>query len=348
MTYYDAGNTTLNNGTFNNTLWNSSGQFVHLNFTDNTNTTYVQNGTYTSQVIDLNQTSLFLNITWKGRPGTCPANMTYIDHLVGPNSTIPNTTGYGLGFCIDNFEASIAGCEAIGSNCGDSASSGYCFKCNPTSEVFGSASSDTGTTVVALSRSGVAPIAQASQQQARQACQNAGKRLCTSPEWLAAANVKGKIWNLPTGASGAYIPNGDSSTTTNCNTNSFCSLNASQTSNRACLTGSLTDCVSAEGVYDQVGNVWEWTNETVTSVAPSPGTAGWYYPSDSGWQTSGSARYGNDGVYFPAGTNTGRAVLRGCRWSFGASAGPFCAALSYAPSYVDPHIGFRCCRSSQS
>jgi len=147
------------------------------------------------------------------------------------------------------------------------------------------------------------------------------------------------VWNLPADLSANPY---------NCNTNSACSLNASAASNRACLAMNRTGCVSSEGVYDMVGNVWEWVNDTVTAIAPS-GTAGWYYPSDSGFYTSTNAnttKYGNDGVYFAAGTQTGRAVIRGGGWGHGALAGPFCASMGSAPSNVYPTVGFRCCRSA--
>ena len=96
------------------------------------------------------------------------------------------------------------------------------------------------------------------------------------------------------------------------------------------------------------GNVYEWTNETVTTIKPcSPtGTAGYCYASDAGWKNatdSSTLKYGNDGVYFAAGTSSGRAVYRGGRWDRAADAGPFRAALSYAPTLTYNGLGFRCC-----
>ncbi len=51
-------------GIFNNTLLNSTGGYLHLNFTDSTNTIYVTNGIYTSNVLDAGFTASWDNISW--------------------------------------------------------------------------------------------------------------------------------------------------------------------------------------------------------------------------------------------------------------------------------------------
>lgn len=322
-------------GTFNNTLYNSTGGYVHLNWSDATNTTYRTSGTYLSEVKDLGGTSRILNLSWRGKPGTCPANMSYIDKLGG--------------FCIDQYEASVPGqCSNVGTNCAMTGWAGYCAgSCVPDSGSFGD-TAGTGTTANATSRPNVAPLASISQNQAKKLCTNAGKHLCTSKEWLAAANLLGRIYNLPTGASGAYMPNGNSDTAANCNTNSFCTVNASTASNRVCLSGSRTDCHSQEGVYDMVGNVWEWTNETVDVTNPGGG-ANWYYinTTNGNWSLSSAAdngKYGLDGTYFPV-TTTGRAVPRGGLWFSAGNAGLFSVYLDNAPTFVVNNIGFRCCQA---
>ncbi len=296
----------LANGTFNDTLYNASGEYVHLNYTDATNTTYVWDGTYISDVQDLGDTTTFLTLEWEGKIETCPGNMSYIDKLGG--------------FCIDKYESSMP--NANSTDMGNA------------TEI---ANRNNPGTMPATSKPGVVPWVEISRDNARIACSNAGKHLCTSQEWLAAANLRGQIYNLPTTLSVApYYCVVDSST--------YC-LDHSYGSGEACNTGSKSGCVSSEGVYDMVGNVWEWVNDTVTTICPGAST-NWYYPSDSGWQTStGSAtlKYGNDGVYFPSGTSSGRAVLRGGYWSNGADAGPFAVHLYYDPSDVNYNLGFRCC-----
>lgn len=218
------------------------------------------------------------------------------------------------GYCIDKWEASRP--DATGSSMG----------------------SDTSR---AVSQQGVIPWVSISQINSRTACTNAGKHLCTDEEWLGAANVQGQMYYLPTNLAVApYYCVTDSST--------YC-LDNSYSSGEACDTGTYSGgasgCYSAEGVYDMVGNVWEWTNETIDVTNPD-GSAGWKYANQEGeWQSSTSGlwnKYGNDGVYFPTMT-TGRAVLRGGYWYTGANAGPFSAGLNGAPTTTYSYIGFRCC-----
>jgi len=268
---------------------------------------------------------------------TCPENMAYISKVGG--------------FCIDKYEASTPGCEVVGNNCGSYQHANYCPSyCTPDNGVFGSVSSDTGTTAAAYSKVNVAPLVGVSQQQARQMCANVGKRLCTDEEWLAAANLQGKVYYLPATLSASPYDCVVDST-------EYCSYFIS---NHACNTSynknGVSGCYSSEDVYDMVGNVWEWTNTTVDvinpegSAASGTGTAGWYYANaQSQWQDSTTGlwtKYGNDGTYFPTTSSSTRAVLRGGLWDYGARAGLFCARLNYAPSSVYSYVGFRCCSSS--
>ena len=309
---YNHYNGDLSSGTFNNTLYNGSGEYVHLNWTDATNTSYVEEGTYVSEVIDLGGETAFVEIKWQGK-GSCPENMSYIDKLGG--------------YCIDSYEAVAMNSDG---------------SWNENSDDSGWREADT---ISLLSADGYAgsmpghyPWVYISQTEAKTACENAGKHLCSSEEWLGAANIKGDVYYLP-------------STVTDCNVESGSPAecqNIGPNNGDACVTGHMTDCVSEEGVYDMIGNVWEWTNETVDTIKPcNPGSEGYCYAnSTGGWQTtpdSATDKYGDDGVYFVANTASGRAVLRGGRWSYGASAGLFSAFLIYGPSSANDGNGFRCC-----
>lgn len=316
-------------GTYAQTFYNDTENYVQLNET-------YQTGNYTSKVFDAGSVSVWNNISWHEQRITCPEGMAYINKLNG--------------FCIDKYEASTPGCEIVGQNCGNYTHANYCPSiCIPEAGVLGDKDSFTGTTVIAYSKANVAPLVGISQKQARQACDNAGKHLCTDKEWLASANLQGEVYDLTATLSASpYYCVVDSST--------YC--NYAGNSNKACNTSyyvnGVSGCYSSEGVYDMTGNVYEWTNETVDVINPEgtetagTGTAMLKYLNNTqGWQNSTgtmTTRYGDDGCYFPA-TATGRAVVRGGLWNDGAYAGPFCALLDFDPSFVRNYVGFRCCSS---
>ena len=259
--------------------------------------------------------------------GDCPANMSFINKIGG--------------FCIDQYEASMP--SASSTQMGDSAD----------------VANRNAVTLTAVSQPGVVPWVGISANSARAVCLNAGKHLCTSEEWLAAANINGEVYNLPTGAATATrIPASSSGDSDACVTYEAAdcdgmSMNSSYvigTGGDACNTGNKTSCVSSEGVYDMTGNVYEWTNETVGYTKPCEpvGTNGWCYWNGTNFintTNTATAVYGNDYVYFLANTVSGYAVRRGCYWGSGAYAGPFCGYLSYGPTNTGNSIGFRCCSS---
>lgn len=119
----------------------------------------------------------------------------------------------------------------------------------------------------AVSRRGVIPQAYISQEQAREACANAGKRLCTSSEWLRACG----------GISRSTYPYGNEYERGRCNDGrrnpvprlfqrvshvySLRNMNhpwLNRMPNTVARTGSFAGCVSPYGAWDMVGNVHEW------------------------------------------------------------------------------------------
>jgi formylglycine-generating enzyme required for sulfatase activity len=140
------------------------------------------------------------------RSGPCPADM----------AQIPGRTA-----CIDRFEASLTG---------------------------GGLGAPDGRSVAAraVSRRGVMPAVKINQLQAKAACANAGKRLCTRAEWVAAC--KG-------GTAARKYAYGDEKKPGLCHDRT---LSQQRGSTAPLPTGSLEACRTPEGVYDMSGNVWEW------------------------------------------------------------------------------------------
>ena len=186
-------------------------------------------------------------------------------------------------------------------------------------------SEDSTTTAVAGSASAQAPLASINFCAAKKACLNAGKRLCTNPEWQQAA-----LGTPDPGADGGA---------TGCNVAS---------SGTPATTGSHSACVSSSGAFDMIGNVWEWTDRVVSSDPTSFGSGyvnGFNYM--TGMPTSvGSTNpaYGGDYYWDYNGGGSARAFLRGGGWDYGADAGAFALYLYSAPSTPGTNVGFRCCK----
>lgn len=151
-------------------------------------------------------------------------------------------------FCVDQYEATLVR-VADGST--------WCPFDNP------------GTTAVrALSVANSVPQAYIDAAQAADACSNAGKRLCTDAEWLRACQ----------GPGGHTYPYGNTREPGTCNDHRaqhpaveyFGTTDSAIYSelDNSCLdqlpesvdrTGSLARCATAEGAFDMMGNLHEWT-----------------------------------------------------------------------------------------
>ena len=168
-------------GEFNDTLFNSTGGYVFLNYSDwSVNDSFVANGTYVSEVIDFGYPVRVKELSWSGLPGDCPDGMAYIDKLGG--------------FCIDRY-------EAVAWN-----ASGWVSESNTSNWDAADTDALLAAGGYANSTPGYYPWVYVSQTEARTACSNAGKHLCTSRQWLAAANVGGRAYYLPAGDSSNPIP----------------------------------------------------------------------------------------------------------------------------------------------
>ena len=164
--------------------------------------------------------------------------------------------------------------------------------------------------IYAVSLQGVTPSAYITWFQAQQACKNAAKRLPSNAEWQAAV-------------AGTPDPGPDNGTT-DCNTAS---------SFVAEPTGSRSSCVSSDGAFDMVGNLYEWVADWVPrSTACGTWSAG-VSPTGDDQCLAGAATTGEPG-----------ALLRGGFFANGTDAGPLAVLGDDEPSFSFSGIGFRCAR----
>ncbi len=170
-----------------------------------------------------------------GDPG-CPAGMARVDT-----------------FCIDRFEASLV----IDGFAGPISVSPY-------------VSPSAGSNARAVSVRGAVPQAHISGTQAAAACTRSGKRLCSNTEWLRACR----------GTASSTYPYGNTRMPGVCNdarslhpavelygTSAswiFSHIDSpclNQLPNALAPTGTHAGCVSADGIYDMMGNLHEWTSD---------------------------------------------------------------------------------------
>jgi hypothetical protein len=156
-------------------------------------------------------------------------------------------------------------------------------------------------------------------EQAMRSCARVGKRLPTSAEWYALAL-------------------GLSSIDASCNVNK----------GQVARTGEHDACVTPQGAYDLVGNVWEWVSDDIMS--------GKYRDSnlpDSGYVTQVDAdgmaiATGNtedplfNADYFWSRSDGTFGVIRGGYYDSGSDAGIYSVHADTLPTTASPGIGFRC------
>ena len=208
------------------------------------------------------------------------------------------------GYCIDRYEAYVVELDASGN---ESEHSPY----TPVD----------GLRVRAKAAAGVVPQGYISQVQALQACQNAGKRLCSAAEFSLACRGPGSSANYPYG--------GTEHRRGKCNEGKGSAVpmifgmqavygaefmndpRLNQWSGGLAKTGTYAGSVSPFGVYDLVGNLHEWGAE----VAPN------------------GHGFFRGGYYGDAEING-----HGCNY----------VTKAHAAVYHDYSTGFRCCADAAS
>lgn len=157
--------------------------------------------------------------------------------------------------------------------------------------------------------------------QAMQACARAGKRLPTSAEWYGISLGMTRVHET-------------------------CNINSRQIAE----TGAYPECVSPRGVFDMVGNAWEWVSDDVIDgkyheqVLPQKGYVTQVDSSGMATLTGGDADelFGTD--YFWAQQSGAFGVIRGGYYDSGTDAGIYAVHADTLPTTAGAGIGFRCVR----
>lgn len=184
-------------------------------------------------------------------PEAMPTPNAGLTETPGEGGCLPGMIPVGGSFCIDRYEASLAVVNDDGSL------SSWSPYFNPGER-----------RVRALSLADAVPQGYISGVQAAAACAEAGKRLCTDAEWRRACQ----------GPSATTYPHGDAREPGTCNDardvhpaieyfgrtdDSIWSMLGhpclNQLPDSLALTGEHVGCVSAEGAFDMMGNLHEWT-----------------------------------------------------------------------------------------
>lgn len=173
----------------------------------------------------------------------------------------------------------------------------------------------------AVSQQGVLPWRYVSRARAAQLCARAGKRLPSAAEWYDSA--------LDTKTSDCQVSTGV--------------IN---------VTGKNVACVSAAGVYDAVGNVWEWVEDDVMlgqyrgrPVPPS----GYVTSADAdgvATMTGSAAPPGSpyDTAYFWSDSQGTFGMIRGGFYGSRGDAGVYAVHAHTPPEFTGEAVGFRCVR----
>jgi len=218
------------------------------------------------------------------------------------------------GFCIDKYEASPAD---------------TCQSADPMSQ------EDTRLNLnykdcSAVSVQGKKPWRNISQNQAVMACAKAGKRLPTNKEWFQAS------LGTPDVDSGWQADD--------CNVSSNWPDNPGP-------TGSASKCVSSSGVYDMIGNVWEWIDGSMIDGKfaekdmPESGYIAGVDADSMPVKTDKDNKdpnYYND--YFWIKKIGVRSIARGGYWDNGADAGQYAIYAVPDVAFAGPGVGFRCAK----
>jgi sulfatase modifying factor 1 len=193
-------------------------------------------------------------------------------------------------------------------------------------------------TFFAQSAAGVFPQAYISRVEAKKACGNSGKRLCSRSEWMRACK----------GSRGTRYPYGNDGKRGACNTGkghllhtffgakrggwsyeNFNDPKLNQEPGFLGKSGEYEKCHSDEEVFDIVGNLHEWINDDVGTDIEQVLEKDGVERKEQPWRA-------------------GNAMFMGGFFSTTVEHGPGCTytTIAHEPTYHDYSTGFRCCKTA--
>ncbi len=193
-------------------------------------------------------------------------------------------------------------------------------------------------TFLAESSQGVFPQAYISRVEAKEACNNAGKRLCSRAEWMRACK----------GSRGFRYPYGNEGKRAACNTGKphllytffgpkpgawtyekFNDPKLNQEPGFLAKSGEYEKCHSDEDVYDIVGNLHEWIQDDVGTDIEQVLEKDGVERKEQPWRA-------------------GNGMFMGGFFSTTVEHGPGCTytTIAHEPTYHDYSTGFRCCKTA--
>lgn len=237
-------------------------------------------------------------------PPPCPPEMAFIGR-----------------YCVDRWEGHLVTKNA------DGTTSLWPHHARPENAVF-----------MAAASAGVFPQAYISRVEAKEACTNAGKRLCSRAEWMRACK----------GSHGFRYPYGNKGKRGACNTGkahllytffgkksggwsyeNFNDPKLNQEPGFLAKSGDYETCHSDEEVYDIVGNLHEWIKDDVGTDIEQVLEKDGVERKEQPWRA-------------------GNGMFMGGFFSTTVEHGPGCTytTIAHEPSYHDYSTGFRCCKSA--
>jgi formylglycine-generating enzyme required for sulfatase activity len=227
----------------------------------------------------------------------------------------------------------------------------------------GAACTSANGNYIASAQSGY-PEANVSQTTAASYCASIGAHLITNAEWQTIAwNAENQGVNWSSGIVGTgNVSRGNTDSSWAQSDGNAEGLAGSTSTHQSDFTHLRTLTLSnSSTIWDLSGNVWEWTNDTITGTNEPHGVpASWNwleYPSITTWGSMTQSTAGPANAAWNSGNGMGQiysenatdatvfGFFRGGGWGGGGFAGVGALNLNRAPGYTSStRIGFRCAR----